>query len=313
MSGLHIISTGRCLPKNVVTNDKLSETVDTNDEWIRTRTGIAQRYFCTEEDNAFLATGAAKQALERAGIDKNELAAVIVATLTGDYATPSVACLVQRNLGLPTDIPVFDVNAACTGFLYGLQIAKGMLMQSNKRYCLLVGSEDLSRVLDFDDRSVCVLFGDGAAAVVLELSEHHCYYSVLGAEGDADILYCPGAGSKEKQAVHMRGQEVFRFAVNAIPKCVNRLFEMSGLTIEDMDYVVCHQANERIIKFAIKKMKAPPEKFYMNLQKYGNTSAASIPIALDEMMTDGLIHEGMKVLCIGFGAGLTWGGAILEF
>jgi 3-oxoacyl-[acyl-carrier-protein] synthase-3 len=317
MSGLHIIATGRCLPKNAVTNDKLSETVDTNDEWIRSRTGIQQRYYCSDdEDNTFLATGAGRQALERSGIAKEDLGAVVVATLTGDYATPSTACLVQRNLGLPTDIPVLDVNAACTGFLYGLQVAKGLLMQSDKKYALVVGSEDLSRLMDFEDRSVCVLFGDGAAAAVVELSDEHPYHCVLGAEGDADILYCRGAGSHDEkgmQAVRMQGQEVFRFAVRVIPKCANRLLEISGLTMADINYIVCHQANERIIRSAIKKMKEPEEKFYINLHKYGNTSSASIPIALDEMVTDGIIQPGMKVMCIGFGAGLTWGGAILDF
>ncbi len=317
MSGLHIIATGRCLPKNAITNDKLSETVDTNDEWIRTRTGIRQRYFCAEgENNTSLATGAAKQALERAGIDKNQLCAVIVATCTPDYNTPSTACLVQHNLDLPKDIPSFDINAACSGFLYGLQAARGLLLQSDKKYALVIGSEDLSRVMDFEDRGVCVLFGDGAAAVVVELSEKHRYYSVLGADGDADILYCRGAGSQDEkgmQAVRMQGQEVFRFAVRTIPKCASQLLEISGLTLEDIDYIVCHQANERIIQAAIKKIKAPEEKFYMNLQKYGNTSGASIPIALDEMMTEGLLKPGIRIMCLGFGAGLTWGGAILEF
>lgn len=312
MNGLHICATGQCLPEQAVTNAMLSETVDTNDEWISTRTGIKQRYFCKEETNVSLASNAAKQAMERAGISAEDIGVCVVATFTPDYATPSVACLVQQKLGLPAHIPAFDINAACSGFLYGLQIIQGLLATSSARYALLIGSEVISRVLNFEDRTTCVLFGDGAGAVVVERSDAHRFFSVLGASGNAEVLSCNGVG-KPHQFLQMNGKEVFRFAVDTIPRCVNEILEKAELTLDDIDYVVCHQANERIISHTVKKLNARPEQFFMNLQRYGNTSAASIPLALDEMAAGRLLKPGMKIICVGFGAGLTWGGALLEW
>lgn len=308
MKGLKIVSTGSCHPQNAVSNDKLSETVDTSDEWISTRTGIRQRYFSEGETNVDLASNAAKQALERSGISVDEIGACVVATFTPDKLTPSVACVVQNKLGLPKGALCFDINAACSGFIYALNVARGILMQSEKKYALVIGSEVISRVLDFADRSTCVLFGDGAGAAVVTLSENTEYEFTCGSDGNDAILSCPTTGG-----LQMDGREVFKFAVGIIPKCIDTLLDKSGLALDDIDYVVCHQANERIISHVVKKIKAPSDKFFMNLQKYGNTSAASIPLALDEMASGGLLKEGMKIICVGFGSGLTWGGVLLEW
>lgn len=308
MKGLRIVSTGGCHPKNAVSNDKLSETVDTSDEWISTRTGIRQRYFCESETNAEIASGAGKLALERAKISPNEIGVCIVATFTPDNATPSVACMVQKNLGLSNETLCFDISAACSGFVYALNVARGILLQSEKKYALVIGSEIISRKLDFSDRSTCVLFGDGAGAAVVTLDENALYEFTCGSDGNDEILSCPTGGGMK-----MDGREVFKFAVSIIPKSVDDLLTKSELALDDIDYVVCHQANERIISHVVKKMKAPPEKFFMNIQKYANTSAASIPLALNEMAENGLFERGMKIICVGFGAGLTWGGILLEW
>jgi 3-oxoacyl-[acyl-carrier-protein] synthase-3 len=308
MKGLRVVGTGRCLPKNIVTNAQLSRQVDTSDEWIASRTGVLQRHIATDETNASMAERAAQQALERAGINPEQVGACIVATLTPDYATPSVACLLQRGLELPEDIPCFDLNAACSGFVYGLTVARGLLAQGTKPYALVVGSEIMSRTLDLADRATCVLFGDGAGAVVVEASDSHNFVSVLGTRGDDTSLSCPVGGT-----LQMQGSEVFRFATDILPRCIHETLNKAGRSLDEVDYVVCHQANQRIIAYVVKKLKAPEEKFYLNVQYYGNTSAASIPIALDEMATKGLLAAGSRVLCVGFGGGLTWGGAWLEW
>lgn len=308
MKGLCVVGTGRCLPDNIVTNHDLSRRMDTSDEWISSRTGILQRHISAGESNADLATGAALKALNSAGISPGEVGLCIVATLTPDNLTPSVACMLQRDLGLSEDIACFDLNAACSGFVYALAVARGLLLESERPYALIIGSEIMSRTLDFSDRSTGVLFGDGAGAVVVKLSESHQFASVLGARGDDSALCCPAGGHMQ-----MQGNEVFRFATDILPRCIDDTLKKAGRTLDDADYVVCHQANSRIICHVLKKLKAPEEKFYLNLQHYGNTSAASIPIALDEMVEKGLLKSGSRVLCVGFGGGLTWGGAWLEW
>lgn len=312
MKGLRILSTGRCLPHRVVTNDDMSKIVETSDEWISTRTGIRSRYLCEEERQLDLAVGAARQALERAGIAKEELGACVVATFTGSYATPSTACLLQRELSLPSDMPSLDVNAACSGFLYALQVARGLLMQDQRRYALVLGVEQLSRVTDFTDRGTCVLFGDGAGAAVVELADDARYYSVLGAQGDTEALCCPGINGEGKSYVSMKGNDVYRFAIDRIPRCIQAVLDKAGMTLEQIDHVICHQANERIIRHVVKHLGAREGQFYLNLERYGNTSAASIPIALDEMVTDGLLRQGMNAILVGFGSGFTWGGVYIE-
>lgn len=311
MKGLKIVSTGRALPAKVVTNDDMSKLVETSDEWITTRTGIRTRYFCEGETQADLAEQAARRALERGKVDVGDLCACIVATVTPDCSAPTSACLLQQRLGLPEDIPCFDMNVGCTGFIYALQVARGFLLQSGRPYALVIGAESLSRITDFTDRGTCVLFGDGAGAAVVTLADS-LYACTLGARGDTEAIFIEGPGP-ERPYIHMDGQKVFRFAVEAVPHCIRVLLEETGLTLADIDWFVPHQANKRIIDHVAKKLKVPGEKFYQNMMRYGNTSAASIPIALDEMGEQGLLEKGQKVLCVGFGAGLTWGGALLEW
>lgn len=312
LPGIHIVATGHYAPEKVITNDDLSHIVDTSDEWIRKRTGIERRHFSEGEKNLDLAVQAARQAIEQSGIDINELGACIVATFSPDYFVPSVACLLQRELGLLEEMPSFDMNAACSGFLYALHTARGILLQSEKRYALVVGSEIISKVLDMEDRGTCILFGDGAGAAVIELAEGKQYVSYLGARGDDTSIVCPNADGV-RHIVHMDGSSVFRFAVGTVPVCVNKILEKAGVDKDEIDYYVCHQANKRIIESVAAKLEQPIEKFYMNMQEYGNTSAASVPIALSEMNQAGLFKPGMKVLCVGFGAGLTWAGALIEW
>ena len=309
MNGLKLLATGRCLPQTAVSNEEMSRWVDTSDEWIASRTGIRQRYFCGEGETALtLAAGAARQALERSGIDPADLGCVLCATVSPDYATPSLACLVQAELGLPEDIPVLDVNAACSGFLYAVAAARGFLAQSGRPYALVIGCEVLSRLMDMTDRSTCVLFGDGAGAAVFEAVPDVLFASLQGARGGRAIL-ANGPGPLAPQLT-MDGRAVFRFAVEAIPRCIDGILAQTNLTLNDIDWVVCHQANERILDHCIKKLHAPAEKFYKNMARYGNTSAASIPIALDEMNGQGLLKPGHKLLCVGFGGGLTWAAAL---
>lgn len=310
MKGLKIISTGSAIPSRLVTNDDLSKIVDTSDEWIYPRTGIRSRFFCNEgESTNSLALDAARAALDKSGIDKKDIGCVICATVTSDYVTPSCACLVQAALELPNDIPVLDINAACSGFLYGLEVARGLLNSTGGRYGLVIGAEQLSRIIDMTDRSTCVLFGDGAGAVVVEADEDALYDSVLGARGGHQIS-CKGVGYGTNY-VHMEGNEVFKFAVDALPKCIFELQKRHSFTLDEISKVVCHQANSRIIDHCVKKLKADPDKFYKNMDHFGNTSAASIPLALAELDEKGMIKSGDKLLLVGFGSGLTWAGTLI--
>lgn len=313
LRGIRFVATGRALPARVVTNDELSRTVDTSDEWIRTRTGIRQRYLCGDESCQSLAARAAQNAVEKAGIKTEEIGVIVVATTTSDYAFPSTACMVQKELGMGNDAMCFDINAACSGFLYGLNICRSLLMaqeRTEKKYALLIGSEQMSRLTDFTDRATCVLFGDGAGAAVLEL-DGGLFYHRAWAMGDADILYCKGNGFPGAH-ICMEGNKVFKFAVNVIKDGIDAVLSDAGLTIDDIDYVVCHQANKRIIEHVRKKYGCAENKFYVNIGEYANTSAASIPIALDEMAERSLLKKGMKLICVGFGAGLTWSSALFE-
>ena len=314
MNAIKLLGTGRHVPSRCLTNDDLSRLVDTSDQWIRERTGIVTRYLCGEgEGNTASALAAAKTAMDRAGVGPEDIGVCVAATFTPDHATPSLACELHQRLGLAETTPAFDVNAACTGFLHALETARCLLAAGHLRApcALVVGSEVLSRITDFTDRSTCVLFGDGAAAAVIRLTDNAPYACVLGARGDAQILRSGGAGAADR-FIHMDGQAVFRFAVDAVPRCIGAVLAQAGMTLEEVDHVICHQANSRIIDYVVRKLKAPPEKFYKNMDRYGNTSAASIPIALDELLEKGLAREGQIALCVGFGAGLTWGGALLK-
>lgn len=310
MKGIEIISTGRALPEHVVTNDDLGRIVDTNDEWISTRTGIRTRYKCEDETCISLAVSAAKAALDKADIDKGEIGAVIVATSSAEYAFPSTACMVQKELGLDEEVTAFDISSACTGFLHALAVGRALLGTMKKRYVLLVGSEKMSSLLDYNDRTTCVLFGDGAGAAIIGASDRS-YYQKSWARGNDQVLNCPGVG-KETAYLTMKGNDVFRFAVTVLKQAIDEVLSEAGLRMEDVDYCVCHQANIRIIQHVQKQFPGNEHKFYANIDRYGNTSAASIPIALDEMMEAGLLKRGMKIICVGFGAGLTWSSTLFE-
>lgn len=312
MKGIEIISTGSAIPVKNITNEDMSTVVDTSDEWIYPRTGIHSRHFCSGDESCVsLAVKAAASALEHSGLDPMQIGCIIVGTMSGDYATPSVACMIQNQLSLPDDIPVLDINSACSGFIYGLEVARGFLSSSSRQYGLVVGCEQLSRLLDMTDRSTCVLFGDGSGAAVIKYVDTDTYSSFLGAQGGLEIT-CEGAGY-EKSYIKMDGTAVFKFAVKAIPKCVNQLFSATGLGFDDIDYVICHQANSRIIDHCVRSMKAPANKFYKDMDHFGNTSAASIPLALDEMNSLGMLHNGSRLMLVGFGSGLTYGGTIITY
>ena len=310
MNGLRLLGTGRALPARALDNDAMTAYVDTSDEWITSRTGIRQRYFCEGgESTTTLAIEAARRALVSSGLEVGAIDCLLVATSSGEYAMPSTACLVHKALGLREDIPVMDVGAACAGFLYAVDTARALLLSHGGRHALVVGAEQMSHLLDMTDRNTCVLFGDGAGAAVLALEEDAEYACVLGTRGDMAIRV---GGPRREQPMAMDGQSVFRFAVSTIPTCVEQLLEKTGLTLADVDWVVCHQANQRIIDASVRRLGVPAEKFYKNLDRYANTSAASIPLALDELRESGRLLPGQRVIMVGFGGGLTWAGVMLR-
>ena len=314
MNGLKLVSTGSAMPKGVVTNEDLTKIVDTSDEWITTRTGIHTRRRCGEgESHTQLCLAAARQALERAGIAPEAVGVCLIATFTGDHLNPATACILQKELGFPEDTVCFDLNAACSGFVYALHTAQCLLAAAPRKFGLVLGAEVLSRVTDYTDRSTCILFGDGAGAAVVEWGEDYpSIHAVLGCRGDTDVLYTPGVNTGAPSYIHMEGQSVFRFAVETVPRCISQVLEQAGLGVEDVDRYVFHQANQRIIDLAMRKLHLPPEKCTGNIARTGNTSAASVPLLLDELVSTGALRSGQRALCVGFGAGLTWGGALLE-
>ncbi len=309
MKGIQIVATGSALPPKVMTNFDWEKLVDTNDEWIRTRTGIEERHMCEDELNSDLGLAAAAQALERSGIEKAELGVVIVATFSPDYATPSMACMIHEALGLPEDVPAFDLNAACSGFLFGLKTAAALLAEANKKYALVVGSEKISSKLDQTDRSTCVLFGDGAGAAVICLKDETKLACNWGSLGSKSSLYC--AYDANDPYIHMEGQSVFKSAVRIMSDCAGKVLAEAGMTLEEVPCVVCHQANKRIIQSVMKHLNGTEEQFFLNIQKYGNTSAASIPIALNELWEAGN-HAGEQILLVAFGAGFTYCGLMVS-
>ena len=314
MNGIKIKGMGRCVPQRVVTNEDMAKIVDTTDQWITSRTGIRRRRHCVSETHGSLCAGAARAALERAGVSPEEIGACIVATVTADTLVPSAACVLQRELGLPGDIPCFDLGAACTGFLFALHTMECLLNASPRKYGLVVGAETLSRVTNWDDRGTCILFGDGAGAAVVECREGWPSIGAeLGCHGDGQLLRLPGVEAGERSLISMEGTRVFKFALEAVPWCVDRVLERTGYAIEDVDFFVFHQANARIIDLAARKYRIPPEKYYKHIAEYGNTSAASIPLVLSELEDMGRVGPGSRTLVVGFGGGLTWGGAMVEF
>ncbi len=313
MNGIKLRGTGRCVPANTVTNDDLAQLVDTNDAWITARTGIRSRYRCTTETHTDLCVNAARAALKKAGVSPAEIGACIVATVSADTVVPSAACMLQKALGLPEDTPCFDLNAACTGFVYALHTMECLLNAAPRKFGLVVGAEALSKVVDWTDRSTCILFGDGAAAAVVECREGWpSIGAVLGSRGNDTLLRLPGLGRGEPNVLSMEGTQVFKFAVETVPACMDAVLAKSGLTIDDIDFFVFHQANARIIDLAVRKYRIPPEKYYKNIDHYGNTAAASVPLVLSELEDQGRIGPGSRLLMVAFGGGLTWGGAVLE-
>ena len=310
MNGLKLLGTGYALPTRVLDNDAMTAYVETSDEWITTRTGIRQRHFCGEgESTTTLAIEAARKALDDSGLDKSEIGCVIVATSSGEYVMPSTACLVHKALALREDIPVFDLGAACAGFLYAVDAARAMLLAHGSRAALVIGAEQMSQLLDMADRNTCVLFGDAAGAAVFALDEDAEYAYVCGTRGDMAIQV---GGPRRTLPMTMEGQNVFRFAVSTIPATVEELLEKTGKTLDEVDWVICHQANQRIIDASVRRLGVPAEKFYKNLDRYANTSAASIPLALAEMKESGKLKSGQRVILVGFGGGLTWAGVMLR-
>lgn len=314
MNGIKIRGTGHCVPEHITTNEDLSQWVDTSDAWITARTGIKNRHHCVEESPTQLCVNAAKSALEKSGINPAEIGACIVATMTPDSMTPSTACMLQSALGLPMDIPCFDLNAACSGFVFALHTMECLLNASDRKFGLVVGGEALSRIVDWEDRSTCILFGDGAGAVVVECREGWpSIGAIMGSHGNNELLYAPGPGSGKSGYLTMEGTRVFKFAIEAIPWCIEQVLERKNLDISDIDQFVLHQANSRIIDSVMKKCSIPDEKCHKNMNEYGNTSAASIPIVLSELAEQGSIRSGSRCLLVGFGGGLTWGAALIEF
>lgn len=321
-----IAGTGAYAPDNVLTNDDLEEMVDTSDEWITSRTGIEERRIADDDQaSSDLGLHAAENALDDAGMEPEEIDLIVVATATPDMNFPSTACVIQDKLGAGS-CAAFDLSAACSGYIYGLSVAHSQIMAEVAENVLVIGTETLSKITNWDDRTTCVLFGDGAGAFVLknepELESGGLDSIYIKADGQyKDILSVPAGGSacpitdqvleEGKQYLQMDGPAVFKVAVRKMKKAAARAVERAGLTSDDIDWVICHQANLRIIDAVQKRLEVPDEKMIVNLQKYGNTSAASIGLAFDEARRDGRIQSGDKILMVAFGGGLTWASGVV--
>ena len=318
-----IAGTGSYLPEKVVTNDDLSKVVDTSDEWIRTRTGIRQRHVAADgQTSSDMGHQAALKAIEAAGIDPSGIDLIVVGTTTPDYVFPSTACLIQQKLGIP-GCPAFDVNAACSGFLFALSVADQFIRTGSARTVLVVGVETLTRMVDWTDRTTCVLFGDGAGAVVLKADADTGILSThLHADGNKrDLLCCPvgvsaGFDNSLPNAgvrITMAGNEVFKHAVKALDSVVDEALEANGLDKGDLDWLIPHQANLRIIEATAKRLDMPMERVIVTVDRHGNTSAGSVPLALDEAVGSGRVQRGQLLLLEAFGGGFTWGAALLRY
>lgn len=322
---MKILGSGHYVPKNIVTNDDLSKIVDTNDEWISSRTGISTRYISSGEGVSDLASKAALLALEDANISANEIDMILLATMTPDSMLPNNASIIQKNIGA-INATCFDINAACSGFLFALNTAHAYLSSGMCKNILIIGAETLSKIVDWTDRASCVLFGDGAGAMVVTTDASKAFYAVSGSDGLKGHVLTGGSTllknmliNKEETNIltdnyymHMDGQEVFKFAVTKVPECINEVLEKASLTADDIDYYILHQANVRIISSVAKRLGVSPEKLPVNLSKYGNTSAATIPILFDELRKDGTLDNAKYIVFSGFGGGLTWGASLIE-
>lgn len=316
-----IIGTGSYVPEQIVTNDDLAKIVETNDEWIRSRTGIGQRRIATEDSTSDMAAMAAGRALESAGIGPEEIDLILLATSSPDYCFPNGACEVQGKIGA-VNAACYDISAACTGFVFALNTAHAFISSGIYKTALVIGADVLSKLIDWKDRGTCVLFGDGAGAAVVQASET----GILGINMHSDgtrggVLTCGSRtngnfllGKKpELGYMAMDGQEVFKFAVKKVPECINELLSDTGVSADEIRYFVIHQANYRIIESIAKRLKVSLDRFPVNMEHYGNTSGASVPLLLDEINRKGMLKPGDKIVFSGFGAGLTWGAALLEW
>lgn len=325
MKGTKIIATGACVPEQVVTNDDLAKIVDTSDEWISKRTGIRERRISEGENTSALAIGTARMLLERAKVAPEDVDLIIVASITQDYGTPSLACMVQKELGM-TNAVAFDVLAACSGFMFALSVADKYIRTGVYRNAIIIGAETLSKVVDWQDRATCVLFGDGSGGAYVEATdEEGILAEEIGSKGELwEILVeghttCANAFNELESKddpeffVHMDGQAVFKFATKMVVKSVANVIEKAGIAKEDIAYIVPHQANARIIDVVANKLKIDRSKFYMNMDRFGNTSSASVPLALNELNEKGLIQRGDKILLTGFGGGMTWGTMLIQW
>lgn len=322
-----IKGTGSAVPCEVIHNRDLETLIDTSDEWIQERTGVINRHVIGLETTSSMAVEASKAALENGNIDATELDMIVVATISSDVIMPSTACVVQSAIGAEHAV-CFDMNAACSGFVFAYNTVQAYMELGMVKTALVVGSESLSNLVDWTDRGTCILFGDGAGAVVLEASDctEHAVNAPrfimhsMGSKGDAlkcEHQYCAEYDSKSDTFLKMDGQEVFKFAIRKVPQCIEELIEIINeqqeVNIQNIDYFILHQANKRIVEAVAKRLGVEIEKFPMNLMEYGNTSSASIPILLDEMNQKGILKSGMKIIMAGFGAGLTWGATYIEW
>ncbi|HEY61877.1 MAG TPA: ketoacyl-ACP synthase III [Anaerolineae bacterium] len=322
----HITGWGMVVPERILTNEEITQTVDTTDEWIRTRTGVQERRIAAEDETtASLASGAALKALTMAGIKPSQVDMIIVSTSSPEHTFPSTASIVQDEIGA-IKAGAFDLSAACTGFIYALDMVSHAITSGSIDIALVIGAETLSKIVNWKDRNTCILFGDGAGAFVLQALDKPGGFisSVLRSDGSgADLLTLPAGGSKlpaSEQTVrdglhyiHMQGREVFRFATRVMAKATLETVEKGGLTLDDISLIIPHQANQRIIESAAKKLKLPMDKFFVNLDKYGNTSTASIPIATCEAVEADALQPGDMIVFVGFGGGLTWGSALIQW
>jgi len=313
-----IKGTGSCYPEKVVTNEDLSKMVDTSDEWIYTRTGIKERRIATHETMSELSVTAAKRAVENAGIDPGEIDLVIFSTVHGEYNTPSMACVVSEGLGV--DCPAFDLNGACSGFLYALDVADGFFARGKVRHILVVAAEMMSHIVDWEDRATCVLFGDGAGAAVLSAGDDLLAIKLRG-KGNSEVLQIPNyIGNspyteleRRPTTLYMNGREVYRFAVDAMSSGIKEVMEMADLSPEEITWVMPHQANARIIEGAKKRLEFKDEQYVTNIEHYANVSSACIPCLLDQMNRGGKLHAGDTIAMSAFGGGLTSAAAIVRW
>lgn len=319
MTGV-ICGTGSYIPVHTMDNNDIAQLVETNDEWIRERTGVVKRHIIQEETTVSMAADAARKALENGNVSAEEVDLILVSTISSNVILPCAACEVQKAIGA-VNATCFDLSAACTGFVFAYNTAVAYLASGMYRTVLIIGSESLSNLTNWKDRGTCILFGDGAGAAVVKAAEGKLYRAVTHSDGfKGEALTCTSRHNRnweeiplEETYMQMDGQAVFKFAVKRVPEAVKEVLEKNNMTAEEIDYFILHQANKRIVEAVAKRLDVSIDKFPMNLQEYGNTSSASIPILLDEMSRDGKLKKGQKIILAGFGAGLSWGATILEW